>query len=513
MKLSQNTTCRVWGIGAALALAIVLVVSVLSLGNTSAAVGSLYLSPATKTVLNGDSFTVQVRANATSGSVAVVDLSYPSTSLDLLAYSKEGAFFTNEAAPPVASAGHFSMTMFTQGGAAELNGDALVLSLTFRAKTGSGTGAISIDGTSKIYSNGTNVIAVGNGTTVTFTSPPPAPPAAPVISTFVANPSSITVGGASTLSWATTNAVSCSVTPDGPSGTTASSWGTPAINSVGVINYTLTCKNASGVATSKATSVTIAAATAPKVSTATSPTAPTTTASTKTTASSAPAAASSASTPQVKAAEAYTPPVALTPALDPATGLVESNTLIIKDSSGKFLPNAEVIISTKDFTKTFITDSNGNVVISGVPAGEVSMVVKTNGKQVAKQKLTLVAGVQDSAKEIKLAKQSILASQPLLLPGVMGLTAMVAVVLCAIFFIKKHRRFKALSTVLVDAPVTVGNSFANSPFQSNGALSNQPIIIRPDVSPTTPQPEPGQPTQPQSQGSNNNQYPPTQQGS
>lgn len=491
MKINHIRIVTSFRIGATLVAIAVLTLAVPLLSKSSnAAAGSMYFSPATKSVLNGDTFTVQVRANASSGSVAVVDISYPSSSLDLLAYNKDGGFFTNEAAAPVASAGHFSVTLFIPGGNAELSSDALVLSLTFKAKSGSGTGAITLDGTSKIYSNGVNVITVGNGTTVTFTSPPAPTPSAPIISSFVASPSSIVVGGTSKLTWAVSNSVGCSVTPDGPTNTTALSWATGAINATGVINYTLTCKNSAGTTVSKSTPVTIAtaASTAAKstTSTNTSPTSSTSTTS------------ASNTTPTVKGTDTYTPPVALAPALDPATGLVESNVLVIKDSSGKLLPNAEVIITTKNYTKTFKTDENARVIISGVPAGSVTMVVKSNGKQVAKQDITLVAGVQDTAQEITLAKQSISATQPLLFPGAIAAAAVLLLV-SAVLIIIKRRQNQAVIIPSNSVPI-VGSVYSQIPPQGTNLNGDGPIIIKPsslqDTQPIgTQQTSPTPPTQ------------------
>lgn len=470
MKFIRNRVVAPYKIGVTLIAIAVLALAMPLLGKSSnAAAGSMYLSPATKSVLNGDTFTVQVRANANSGSVAVVDISYPSSSLDLLAYNKDGGFFTNEAAAPVASPGHFSVTLFIPGGNAELSSDALVLSLTFKAKSGSGTGTITLDGTSKVYSNGVNVITVGNGTTVSFTSPPTPSPSAPAISSFVASPSSIVVGGTSKLTWSVSNSVSCSVTPDGPTNTTALSWTTGAINATGVINYTLTCKNSAGTTVSKSTLVTIAAATSTAAksttSTNTTPTSTTTTATTSNT------------TPNVKGVDSYAPPVALAPALDPATGLVESNVLVIKDSSGKLLPNAEVIISTKNYTKTFKTDENARVIISGVPAGSVTMVVKSNGKQVAKQEITLVAGVQDTAREVTLAKQPISATQPLLFPGAIAAAALLLFAGTVLIIIKR-RRSQAVIIPSTSVPI-VGSGYSQIPPQGTNFNADGPVIIRP----------------------------------
>jgi len=102
--------------------------------------------------------------------------------------------------------------------------------------------------------------AAGNNKTATISiaiNNTTAPPAAPTISTFSANPATITAGNSTTLSWATSNAVSCSVTPGGPTDTTATSWQTMAFSSAGTTTYTLTCKNSAGVTTNATTTVTV----------------------------------------------------------------------------------------------------------------------------------------------------------------------------------------------------------------------------------------------------------------
>jgi hypothetical protein len=94
-----------------------------------------------------------------------------------------------------------------------------------------------------------------------------APAAAPVIGAFAANPTSIAVNQTAKLSWTTSNTASCSVAPGGPTDTTATSWTTPAQTTSGTKTFTLTCKNNDGVATTKATSFTVAATTTPSSST------------------------------------------------------------------------------------------------------------------------------------------------------------------------------------------------------------------------------------------------------
>ena len=76
------------------------------------------------------------------------------------------------------------------------------------------------------------------------------PPAVPIINSFLANPSSITEGESSTLSWSVTDATS--VTIDHAIGTVALS-GTTAVNPTTTTTYTLTATNTAGSVTASVT--------------------------------------------------------------------------------------------------------------------------------------------------------------------------------------------------------------------------------------------------------------------
>lgn len=452
------------------AMAIVLATFLTGSRVTRAASGSIYISPSSVSVLNGNTFAVEVRANATSGNVAQIEISYPSSSLEVVAYSTSGAIFSNQVAPPVMTTGHLSMTTFASGGSAEINGDSLLLSLTFKAKAGSGTGTISPASGTVIYSNGQPSAYPTTGTTVSFTSPPPPSPSAPTISSFSASPSSITVGETSTLQWSVSNSTGCTVSPGGPSNTTQTSWKTPALNSVAVVGYTLSCKNSSTTTpTTRSLQIIVAAASAPK----------TTTTSTSSTSSSSTTTSSTSNTPtsttqqtnttgSVNGAQETKQPVALSPALDPALGLVESNVLIIRDSNGKLVPNAEVTITINKFTKTYKTDENGKVIIAGAPAGKAKLTVKKDGKQIASQDVTLVAGVKDTAEEVKLTKQSFIAQQKILISSAGAILMVFVLVGGVAFYLIRKRRVRSY--------VPLAN---NSGF---GGMAPQSII--PQSSPT-----------------------------
>jgi Peptidase A4 family len=94
----------------------------------------------------------------------------------------------------------------------------------------------------------------GNGTTLTpctatdFTVPPPPPPAAPT-DTLAANPTTITAGQSSTLSWSSTNATSCTGAGFTASGTS----GSAVVSPIATTTYSLTCTGSGGATTASAT--------------------------------------------------------------------------------------------------------------------------------------------------------------------------------------------------------------------------------------------------------------------
>ncbi|HSX35354.1 MAG TPA: Ig-like domain-containing protein [Patescibacteria group bacterium] len=86
---------------------------------------------------------------------------------------------------------------------------------------------------------------------------------APAITSFTAVPDTLPVSNTSTLSWTTTNTSTCSITPNGPTNTTATSWQTLGLIGPGVKVFTLTCSNGVGQSTSKTVNVTVQSATVP----------------------------------------------------------------------------------------------------------------------------------------------------------------------------------------------------------------------------------------------------------
>ena len=100
-------------------------------------------------------------------------------------------------------------------------------------------------------------------------SPPPTPPSSPAdpsISSFSANPSTITQSGNITLTWTTTSTTSCKIQTSGSADvdvSNATSWQSPILTTVGIRTYTLYCENAVAVSTSAATTVAVIEASTP----------------------------------------------------------------------------------------------------------------------------------------------------------------------------------------------------------------------------------------------------------
>lgn len=144
------------------------------------AAASLYLSPSSKTVAQGSSFSVAVRVNTGGSKVNAVqvNLKYPTDKLDILSVSTSGSAFEISAEN---SKGGGSIKI-GRGTLTAKSGNLLIATLTFRAKTSSGSATVSsTSGTAVVRSSdNTNILSGGPSGTYSFTKPPPpAPPAPP----------------------------------------------------------------------------------------------------------------------------------------------------------------------------------------------------------------------------------------------------------------------------------------------------------------------------------------------
>ena len=149
-----------------------------------------------------------------------------------------------------------------QGGTSTLSWSTTNASTCTASGGWSGTKAISGSQTTSALSQSTTftLACTGAGGTTTRSvsvTVTPAMPAPTVVLT--ATPSAIVQGGASTLSWTTTNAASCVASGDwSGSRTTSGSQSTGALNTVRTYSYALSCSGAGGT-TSKTATVTVSA--------------------------------------------------------------------------------------------------------------------------------------------------------------------------------------------------------------------------------------------------------------
>ncbi|MGB8833628.1 MAG: putative Ig domain-containing protein, partial [Candidatus Sulfotelmatobacter sp.] len=129
---------------------------------------------------------------------------------------------------------------------------------TFTSTSASGSTSLSPTSTTTYTLTATN--AAGSSTSTATVTVNPATPGAPTISLFEANPTGISSGSTSTLSWVTSGATNISITPGTFSSASAS--GSKTVTPTATTTYTLTATNAVGSITSLA-SVTVASASGP----------------------------------------------------------------------------------------------------------------------------------------------------------------------------------------------------------------------------------------------------------
>jgi len=140
--------------------------------------GSFYLSPASKTVPQGTTFSVAVRISSTDPiNVVQANLSYPSDKLDFVGINTSGSTFDMQAE----NVGGGGQVKIARGLAGTVTGDKLVATVTFRAKQSSGSTSISFTaGSEAVNPDGAVVVSATSGGTYSFSpAPPPPPPPAP----------------------------------------------------------------------------------------------------------------------------------------------------------------------------------------------------------------------------------------------------------------------------------------------------------------------------------------------
>jgi hypothetical protein len=117
---------------------------------------------------------------------------------------------------------------------------------TFTSTSANGSTSLSPTATTTYTLTATNVAGSSTSSlTITINAP-----TKPVITSFTANPASITSGSSSTLSWATTGATSLAITPG--TFTSTSATGSTSVSPTATTTYTLTATNAVGSTTATA---------------------------------------------------------------------------------------------------------------------------------------------------------------------------------------------------------------------------------------------------------------------
>ncbi|OGY22168.1 MAG: hypothetical protein A2113_03495 [Candidatus Woykebacteria bacterium GWA1_44_8] len=134
--------------------------------------GSFYLSPSSKTVPQGTTYSIAVRISSTDPINAVqANLSYPTDKLDFVGISTSGSAFDLQ----VENTGGGGQVKLARGLVGTVTGDKLIATVTFRAKVGSGSSSINFTaGTEAVDASGNPVVNATSGGTYTF-APPPAP--------------------------------------------------------------------------------------------------------------------------------------------------------------------------------------------------------------------------------------------------------------------------------------------------------------------------------------------------
>ena len=180
------------------------------------AAGSIYLSPASGAIAQGSAFNVSVRVNTGGASVDTVqaNLSYPTDKLDFLGIGYSGSAFGIQAE----GSGGGGSIKIGRGNLSAVSGDLLVGTITFQAKTSSGTGTISFTSGTEADKAGKVIVSATGSATFSFTKPAPPPKPKPKDKTApkISNIETTNITRSSTTIEWTTNENADSVVEWGP---------------------------------------------------------------------------------------------------------------------------------------------------------------------------------------------------------------------------------------------------------------------------------------------------------
>ena len=236
---------------ASICAAFLAIIGIYAVTGSHASGSQLYLSPANASVQIGQAVSVAVYVNAGSTAVnaAQANLAYNPAQLQYTGYSNTGSGLPLDAQSPsgTPSSGSLQFVRSTQGGGAAPSGTFLLVTLSFKALTGSGSSAITFASGSGVYaaSDSSNIVTSTGSANIALTSPATPTPVAPTPTPVAATPTP--VGSAPTPVAATPGVQhtpqpsSATATPTGVSGTPAP---TPVV--VGAGSATLYLNPASG---------------------------------------------------------------------------------------------------------------------------------------------------------------------------------------------------------------------------------------------------------------------------
>lgn len=143
-----------------------------------AATATLYLSPSSGTVVNGNTLTVEVRENSGTEPVNAVqaNMSYPASLLQFVGITSSSAFSV-----VAQNSGGSGTVQIGRGALPSVTGDQLVATVQFKALASSGAAAISFTGGSSVVSanTNTNIMTSYPGGSFSLSAPAPAPTPAP----------------------------------------------------------------------------------------------------------------------------------------------------------------------------------------------------------------------------------------------------------------------------------------------------------------------------------------------
>lgn len=151
-------------------------VPLLSARPAYAASATLSLSPASSSVTNGSTFTVNVRVNSDEPvNAAEVHLSYPANLLQYVRINSSSAWSFE-----FASSGGNGAVRIDRGANPAAKGDSLIASVQFKALSSSGSAAVNVDSGSQVLSesSGNNILTGRNGANYSLKAPTPAAQAA-----------------------------------------------------------------------------------------------------------------------------------------------------------------------------------------------------------------------------------------------------------------------------------------------------------------------------------------------